>query len=299
MVYLLLGMILVLRAVQSITGKACSNRMPTEQCGIVSYMALRMGISAAAAVILLLLSGEFGKSFLQMPLTGWLLAVATGISLILSTLSSLLVMKRASVVLVSLFSMAGLLVPTISGIFLFGQPVAAGQWMGIALLFAATFFLSSASKETNGSIDWKTVFWLLVCMFSNGCTMLFQTLYKNNVPDGSISLYSFLQFALPAVILFVTALLWSIRKKQPIPGTDRELFGFTVFAAAAVFGISQISTAASAMIPVAVLFPVSDGGGMIISAITAALVFKEKLTIKSILGIIIGIAAIILIQIFV
>lgn len=299
MVYILLGAILSLRVVQKITGKTCSNLMPTEPRGVVSYMGIRMAMSAAAAFIMLLIAGEFIKSFAAMPALGWLIAILTGVTLTASTACLLLAMKKTSVVLASLFGAAGLLVPTISGIFLYDQKVAIGQWIGILFLFIATIFLSSSSKDTNGKITFKTILLLVGEMLANGSTMLLQTLYKNYVPNGSVSLYSFLQFAIPSVILLLVALLWSAKEKLPMPKTDKKLLGYSVFAAVAIFGISQISTIASAIIPVAILFPISDGGGMVISAIVAATIFKEKLTVKSICGITLGIAAIIMIKLLV
>ena len=299
MVYILLGAILSLRVVQKITGKTCSNLMPTEPRGVVSEMGIRMAMSAAAAFIMLLMAGEVIKSFAAMPALGWLIAILTGVTLTASTACLLLAMKKTSVVLASLFGAAGLLVPTISGIFLYDQKVAIGQWIGILFLFIATIFLSSSSKDTNGKITFKTILLLVGEMLANGSTMLLQTLYKNYVPNGSVSLYSFLQFAIPSVILLLVALLWSAKEKLPMPKTDKKLLGYSVFAAVAIFGISQISTIASAIIPVAILFPISDGGGMVISAIVAATIFKEKLTVKSICGITLGIAAIIMIKLLV
>ncbi len=231
-----------------------------------------------------------------MPLLGWLLALSTGITLTMASLISLIVMKKAVIVLVSLIGTAGLLVPTVSGIFLYGQAIKIGQGAGIGLLFVATLFLSAQSKATNGKLEIKTILLLIGYMISNGGTMLLQTLYKKYVPTGSVSIYSFLQFAIPSIILLILASLWSVKEKKPMPHIEKRLMGYTVFAAAALFGISQISTIASAMVPVAVLFPISDGGGMIISAAVAAIMFKEKLTIKSVCGIIVGILGIILLK---
>ncbi len=299
MVYILLGSILLLRVAQKITGKSCSKLMPTDLREIIAYMSIRMGISAVTAFAVLIIAGNFINQFINMPPLGWLISTLTGLSLTVSTVCMLLAMKKTSVVLASLFGAAGLLVPTIAGIFIYGQSVAIGQWIGILFLFVATIFLSSSSKDTNGKITLKTLLLLFGEMLANGSTMLLQTLYKNYVPNGSVSLYSFLQFALPALILFLVALIWSAKNKSPIPKTDKRLLGYTVIAAAAVFGISQISTIASALIPVAVLFPISDGGGMVISAVVAALIFKEKWTVKSVCGITIGVAAIIMIKLLV
>ncbi len=293
---ILLGSILLLRVVQSITSKSCSKLMPTDFGGVANYISLRMGLSAIGAVVLLLFGGNVFSSFSEMPALGWIISAATGFAIAFSSICSLLVMKYATVALGSLFSAAGLLVPTISGIFIFNQPVKIGQWLGIICLFVAAGLLGSSSGKTNGKITAKTLFLLLGSMLSNGTTMLLQTLFKSYVPQGNVSLYSFLQFTIPSVLLFAVSFAISAKTRERLPKTDKKLLLYTVFAALALLGISQISTIASEHIPVAVLFPISDGGGTVISAVVAATMFKEKFTLKSTLGILIGIAGLVMIK---
>ena len=65
---------------------------------------------------------------------------------------------------------------------------------------------------------------------------------------------------------------------------------------AAVFIISQVSTIAAGILPPIILFPLSNGGSMIICAVVSAAVFKEKLNLKSVLGLILGIASLVIIK---
>ncbi len=293
---IILGTILLLRVVQSITGKPCSKLAPRTALGMMSYMSLRMGMSAVTAVIALIVGGVTLADLKSLPSLGWIIAVATGVAITTSSICSMLAMHGASVVLSSLFGAAGLLVPTILGIFIFGQQVSLGQWVAIAGLFVSALLLASSSKTTNGKITWKTILLLFGSMLANGTTMLLQTLYKAYVPSGNVSIYSFLQFAIPAMVLLTVSMIWSKRTHESFPKIEKRLFGYTFFAAATWFGISQISTVASAFIPIAVLFPISDGGYTIISAIVAAIMFKEKLTIKSVCGVLIGVTALIMIK---
>ncbi len=289
-----LSAILLLRVVQSITSKSCSKLMPTDFGGVINYMSVRMGLSAVGAVILLLINGDVISSFGALSATGWLIAITTGAAITISSICSLMALKSASVALGSLFSAAGLLVPTISGIFIFNQQVNIGQWFGILCLFTAAVLLGSSSGKTNGKITVKTVMLLFGSMLANGSTMLLQTLFKSYVPNGNVSVYSFLQFVIPSIFLFV--LSSSAKTRTKLPKIDKKLLVFTIFAALALLGISQISTIASETIPIAVLFPISDGGGTVISAIVAATMFKEKFTVKSTLGIVIGIGGLIMIK---
>ncbi len=287
--YLFLGAILLLRVMQSISSKGSSNEMPRNSRGISAYMSVRMGMSAVFALLLLLFSGNALASVSKLPPLGWLIACGTGLTLTVSCICSLLAMHGSSVVLGSVFSMAGLLVPTLFGIFLFDQSVSLIQWGGIFCLFVAAALLASSSQTTNGKLTVKTVALLFGSMLANGTTMLLQTMYKKYVPAGDVTLYSFLQFAIPSVAMLLVFGLKSSKKEKKEVKFSKKLILFTILAAIAIFGISQISTVASATIPSAVLFPVSDGGAVVISAIVAATVYKEKITYKSAVGICIGI----------
>ncbi len=265
--------------------------------GLVSFNAISMGMSALFAGLLLLATFSF-QDFATLSLLGWLIACATGVTICIASVCSLLAMRGSSILLDSLFSMAGLLVPTVSGIFILSQTVVPLQWMGMVLLFGSAFLLASSSKKTNGRITAKTMVLLFGSMLANGSTMLLQVLFKTYVPTGSVLVYSFLQFAIVAVFLFMAALILSRKEKQKLYVPDKKLMAFTAVSAGALFGISQLSTMASAVVPVAVLFPISDGGGMIISALVADLIYKEKINLKSSLGIIIGITGLILMKLF-
>ena len=287
-----LAAILLLRVFQKISSKACSNEMPVDPTGVSGYMSVQFGISAVFALILFIFTENPAEAVRGLTALGWVISAATGLALTVSLVCSLLALHGSSIVLGALFSMAGLLVPTVAGIFIFGQKVSLLQWGGIVFLFVSAYFLWSASQKTNGRLTFKTLLLLLGSMLANGCTMLFQTLYKAFVPDGSVTLYSFLQFAVPSVaMLAVFGAKSGLNKKYSV-SFSRKLIFFTAVAAISLFGISQISTIASEIIPIAVLFPVSDGGGMVISALVAAAVYKEKLSVKSGIGIIIGITAV-------
>lgn len=116
MEFALLGSILALRVVQNITSKSSSKLMPTDRFGLSSYMSLRMGLSAAAALVLMVISlkGNIIESVATLSPLGWILSIGTGLAITISSICSLLCMHSASVALVVLFGSAGLLVPTVS-----------------------------------------------------------------------------------------------------------------------------------------------------------------------------------------
>ena len=66
--------------------------------------------------------------------------------------------------------------------------------------------------------------------------------------------------------------------------------------AIAVFIINQLATLSTAFVSPVVLFTFINGGSTIIAAIVAAVCFRERLTVRSVLGIIIGVASMVIIK---
>lgn len=68
------------------------------------------------------------------------------------------------------------------------------------------------------------------------------------------------------------------------------------FLAFAVFVIQQLVTMLTSVMPSVVLFTIVNGGAAIIAYIVGAVMYKESVTLKSALGVLIGIIALVLIK---
>lgn len=60
--------------------------------------------------------------------------------------------------------------------------------------------------------------------------------------------------------------------------------------------VNLLSTIAAALVPSIVLFTLVNGGGMLLAAGIGAVFFREKLTAKSLFGVALGIAALLIIN---
>ena len=68
--------------------------------------------------------------------------------------------------------------------------------------------------------------------------------------------------------------------------------------AVALFLINQAVTLSTTLLPPVMLFAFANGGGTIITAITAAVLYKERLTKRSILCIALGVLSLVVIKSF-
>ena len=285
--------ILLIRFVQQYSSKSSSLLLPKTFYGNTKYFMLTKLLAAALALILLVISGEYTKID---PLTA-LISAGSGIMLVVSSVCGLYAIKNGTMALSSMFATAGLIVPCVAGIFLYDEQMSVWQWCGVVLFLASSWLLIGASKKMYASFSLKTVFLLVGSLLSNGITMTLQTVFKRTVTDGSVTAFSFLSFMIPALLLLV--FLGGFRLHNPAvchEKLQRKLILFALISAAALFAVNQLATFATDKVEPVILFTFINGGNTIIAAVIAALFFKEKFTVRSTVGILVGVAALVIVK---
>ena len=267
--YIFLITILILRIPQSFFNKKTSTLVTSTPRYFV-YCSYSYVLAGLIAFVLMLSEGlpEFNPYAFGISALG-------ALALALNIYFSLESLKHGVMVLSSLAGSAGLLIPCIAGIFMFAEKMKLMQFAGIALLIFSGWLLIGYSKKQTGAFTFKTLLLLIGSMLSNGTVMLSQKMFSKFLPDMSASVFSFYTFSLlGAGMLFLYGTILSV----------------------ILFAINQLATVAAKNVPSAVMFPINDGGATIISALTGACFFKEKLTKRSAAGILIGITSLIIIN---
>ena len=197
-----------------------------------------------------------------------------------------------------LYRDGGLLIPCIAGIFMFAEKMKLMQLAGIALLIFSGWLLIGYSKKQTGAFTFKTLLLLIGSMLSNGTIMLSQKMFSKYLPDMSASVFSFYTFSLLGAGMLAGLIINSFSKanRTEIKTVPRKLFLYGTILSVILFAINQLATVAAKNVPSAVMFPINDGGATIISALTGACFFKEKLTKRSAAGILLGITSLIIIN---
>lgn len=284
--------ILLIRIVQHLFGKRVSDLI-TDMRTYMNYSTFTMIISSLGGLALIL----FGGGKIEIDFVTILISIFSGLMICASSCFSNFAMHSGSMAISSMFSTAGVIIPCLFGIFLFGIPISFFAWCGIALFLVSTYFLVSDSKSECRQFSMKTGFLLLGSLLSNGFTMLAQQMFTYYRPEADVAVFSFLTFATVAIVELV-ALPFVNGGKVSNMKMPSKLYIYGFILALAVFFINQFATAATSLVAPAVLFTFINGGSTIIAAIIGFLCFKEKLTPKKILGILIGVVALVIIKAF-
>ncbi|MBQ8323022.1 MAG: EamA family transporter [Clostridia bacterium] len=301
-------------AVMRVVQKVCSKKVSNAVVGrtFFHYGGYYNLLSALFALITLCIVGFDG---FDLPTV--LCALGTAVFMAIELFTGIEALKGCSLIVSQMFGVGALFIPCIVGIFLFDEPMSLWQWLGLALFVVAMYFMIAPSKDKKmeekpkQKIALKTTFMLVIGLLASGMVMVVQKVFAVRVPEGNVATYSFLMFGLNALILYVCYFISAFIKKEKKPKTlDREqaaqgeriqslpkvLLVCGAFLALAVFAINQLVTTMGKTVSSAVLFTVSNAISIVITLLVGALYYKEKITWKNIIGIVLCVGALLIIN---
>lgn len=284
--------ILLCRVIQALFYKRSSIEIKNVPM-LIKYTSFRNAVSALFCTITLLICFNGFKC----DILTFAFAMMSGISLFMCSAFGIYSMKYGTVSLNSMFSTAGMLIPILAGLFFFNQPISAMQWVGLAVFFVSVYLLIQSSKKIFNGFSFKAFLLLMGALVFNGTTMLAQQLFTRYVPSGDVSVFSFISFAVPAV-LGIMIFPFMPNRSSCDTKMSKPLIACAFALAAAVFVINQLATLSTALVPPVILFTLINGGETIISTVVAAVVYKERLSARSVVGVLLGITSFVIIKAF-
>ncbi len=232
--------------------------------------------SVAAILWIPLLSGGTMSVFM----VSWLLALRTGALMTLTVLGS-----------------AANLIPVILAYICFGEPILTQHLIGLALFLVASVLLCSYNRSLNGKMTPKDILYLTLMFLSCGMMSFVQKLYVYSVPGGNIAFFNLLTYVFASVLL---GSLLLINRKDRIKKRAAFLWRKTaptvIFLSVSLFFVDFFRTKAAVSIPAGILYPMSSGIVLVINQLYSSLVLREKPTPKELTGMLLTLAAMIVIN---
>lgn len=287
----------LLRILQATFNKQASRCMDSTQ----RYLRFGCYFEAAAALF----------SFLYLCIVGFygfgtatvVCAAVTGTCFVSELLTALTAMRGAPLVLCNLFSLGGgIVLPSVVGIFFFGEPMSLLQWLGVALFFTAVCFLSPVEKTAARKLDVKTTGILLLNFLINGLCSLSGKYFAVRVDDGNVALYSCLSYGFAAVLFGILNVCMLLKKRDDRSETaapfPKKLYPYGLILGAVCATIVFCSTNLSRIVPIVILNTVPSTVSIIGCLLLGGLLFEEKITMKNVVGVILGVLSAVLIVSF-
>jgi drug/metabolite transporter (DMT)-like permease len=229
-------------------------------------------------------------------------AVGTAINLFTWIMSSRLISLTLLEAILTLGKLMGplLLVPVLFK----NESVSPFQWVACGLIIVAVFLFVEKGNKKDGSAI-KKILLVALCGLSLAVAVVFKKYYVAEIVKqglGSVEYFTFINFV---VVILTFAVLFPIYyHKESIKlradGSDakpelpfKRVWLFVILAAASLY-LNELFTVYANELDAAIYAPLSNGLNIACTFILDIVVFKDKITVKKIVGLLIVIAAFIL-----
>lgn len=238
----------------------------------------------------------FSNTSSQLNATILFIALLNGAANAIFLLSWLFSVKSGAYLFVDIcLTAGGIIIPCICGPLFFDGRITLLQYIGIIIMLLAVLVMNSYNSSiTNKKMSTGNILLLLCVAISNGLIGVSEKFFAHYISVQNIncdlSLFSLLTFLFASIILLVALILVSKKQKSSIISSlksfpFKNLWIYLILIAAFLFFNTYLTTLTNQYIDNTVLiYPLKFGSNLILSAIMAAVLFKEKINSRSILG---------------
>lgn len=203
----------------------------------------------------------------------------------------------------SVFTMLGSIVTCSLGLFMYEEPISLPQWCGIGILLTAVFVMSKYNKDVKGQKNFtreEIVILVLGCLGAS-ISDFSQKVFVIETGREAATL-NFYIYAIGAILLLIVFSVLSLKDKSPRVSWEllsmSNTLGYIGISAFLYLNSICKTMAVGEGLSTAEIYPVLNGSNLICSAILASILFKEKISKKSIIGMALAFVGIVLINLF-
>ena len=229
-----------------------------------------------------------------------LISLVNGISTSAFVVTWLVAVRTGAYMMVDVFPTLGVIIPVIACRIFFGESVKWNQLAGILLLVIAAYIMCTYNKTIGkASLTPASLLLLTVCGISNGVTSFSQKWfqYAGGSDAAVFNFYTYIFSALTLLICWFIVHSRQTEKSSAVSGGNiRKLAVYVVIMSLCIFLHSFFSTMAAGHLSSSQLYPLMQGGALVLSMLMSAICFGEKITLRCLLGIGVTFAALLCIN---
>lgn len=255
-----------------------------------TFIFTAMSILFALVIFIISAGGKFNFNAEILPF-----AIGFAVSYGAASIGSFLAIGTGPLSITSLIVQYSLIIPTVYGL-ISGDSPSPYLYIGLALLFVSLFLVNIEKKGEEKQISLKWIIFLLIAFLGNGICSTVQTAQQDvfkteQNPDGYKSEFMIIALIIAFVSILVAALVF-----------ERKGLGAKIKTGAHWYIICGLANGlvnlfvimlADPKYPTSIVFPVISAGGIVMAALVGVLVYKEKLSVMQIIGMVLGTSSIV------
>ncbi|MBP5275087.1 MAG: hypothetical protein ILO36_09180 [Abditibacteriota bacterium] len=237
---------------------------------------------------------------LYIPFSGFCTAVCFGLFFSLCVFTNLKALSEGPLSLTSLIVNFSLVFPVIHAFIFLREDVTVNRIIGISLFVVCMLIFSnpklSGEKKMTAAWFW-IAFFSMVC---NGILAVMGKVYAMATDNAYASAFLGLGYFFSVIVSLI--IFAALRRTEKPEGFTFKgfftpsMYGFILLAGASNFIMNYIVVLLATRMDGSIVYPVVMGGGPVVATIAARVVFGEELNPKKITGILLGVLAIVLLN---
>lgn len=256
---------------------------------IACYYAFSTLYFILTTIILLIANGGIG----QLNLLTVILGASFGIIFVFTINFNVTAMCSGPIGFTSLIFSLNFLLPMFAGLLFYNENLSIIQIVGFILLLI-TFYIGSQASDNNSKK--MTIKWLMFALLAFICGGILNTLIKVHqamYPGEYMISFLVIGFLSAGIVAGILTVIRKVKKNEELKSMMKKNVIWLVLAAGLTTSLGNyLVVFLSSKIDAVVLFPVYNGGQVVLMNIVSVVLFKEKLNKRSILSIILGLLAI-------
>ena len=270
----------------------CKKRVQTD-----ADLYLFNAVSAAASLACFVCLGAVRHTLAPVSSYTLALGVLFGVATAFCAILAMKALERGPLSYTNVIVFCSMVIPALSGLVLYREPVSPAQYAGVALMVLSFVFAVDNKNGGKGA----SVGWLVLCLgafLCNGAVGVMQKVHQNSPHGEESAPFLITAFAVYALISLGFYLWYAKGRKQPVTVTGRGKNGvFALYAAVSGVGAAvcnAVNLYLAGAMPAIFFYPVFNGAAMLLTSVVGLAFFKEKLTPRQWIGLAAGSAAILL-----
>ena len=279
--------------VGSITKKYYTDKEPTGLSGDFVFNA----VGCLTAAVILLCWGGFGTASVFTIVLGVVFGAVTA----LQGITNIAALQVGPMSYTSVIISFSTLISALSGVMFFDESLGWAQIAGIVLMLAS-FVLAAKSDGDEKKANLKWLFLCLIAFVATGGIGVMQKVHQSSEYLSELNAFLIIAFISSAVLCSIFAALLKRRESRFADAKEKGnkskkrfwlLLGIMIASGACVAVNNKFNLYLSGVMDSAVFFPIVNGGGLVLTTLAAVLLFKEKLSKKQWIGVVLGIASVV------
>lgn len=229
-----------------------------------------------------------------------LLSLAFGAITAVQRIFSLEAMKIGPWSYTSVIASLSTIIPTLSGAVIWKEHISVIQIIGIILMLTCMYLAVDVKKDSANVTNNKNTRWMIYCgilFIATGMIGVMQKWHQSTVYKNELNEFLIVSFLFSCI--FTTICVFKTSKEANAKENRKKVLTVIPLAIMIFLGVmtainNRLNLFLSGELDSSIMFPVVNGGGLMLTTLAATLIFKEKLSKKQWVGLFVGVVAVIL-----